>query len=124
MDNLKAKLTWAKEWAQAFIATKTGKVIAALLVVAALVGYAHHRGVVSTLDRLSMQEPASCPVADPIQTPAPAEDLAEKLSASEQEKARLQKKVSDYEKQLAKHRGKGGSFVLSPADARGLSNIK
>jgi uncharacterized protein YlxW (UPF0749 family) len=101
-----------------------------LLLLAAVAGYAHHRGVVSTLERLSMQEPVSCPVADPTTVTVPdedskrrADDLADQLRTSEQAKEKLKKKVEDYEKRLDK-RGKGRGFVLSPADARGLSNIR
>jgi hypothetical protein len=53
-----------------------------------------------------------------------ASELADRLSESEAAKARLQKKVSDYEKQLAKRPAKAGAFTLSPADAGSLSNIK
>jgi hypothetical protein len=129
LDNLKNYLAWAWEMAKAFIPTKAGKVTVALLAFLAIVGYAHHRGVVSTTERLSIQEPASCPPAEPIQVPVPvvddsrANDLAAKLSKSEQERELLQRKVSDYEKQRAK-RGKAGALILSPDDARSLSNIR
>jgi hypothetical protein len=117
---------WLKKGRE-FIATAFGKTAVAALAIA---GYAHHRGVVSTLDRLSMQEPASCPAAEPAPVPVQnedskrrAEDLADQLRASEQAKAKLKKKVEDYEKRLEK-RGKGRDFTLSPADARGLSDIR
>jgi hypothetical protein len=114
-----------------FIATAFGKAAVAVLLALAIAGYAHHRGVVSTLDRLSMQEPAFCPAAEPAPAPVVEDDegkrrvsdLADQLRASEQAKEKLKKKVEDYEKRLEK-RGKGRDFTLSPADARGLSNIR
>ncbi|ARQ95323.1 hypothetical protein [Bradyrhizobium phage BDU-MI-1] len=124
LDNIKAKLTWIKELVQAYLTANTKKIIAILLALFAVLAIGHHLGTKHTLQRLAMQEPVVCPVADPVQVPVEDPELKEKLSKSEQEKARLQRKVSDYEKQLAKHRGKGGSFILSPADARGLSNIR
>lgn len=127
---LRAAASLCLEKARKFIATVFGKAAVAVLLALAIAGYAHHRGVVSTLDRLSMQEPAFCPAAEPAPVPVQdedskrrAEDLADQLRTSEQAKEKLRKKVEDYEKRLEK-RGKGRDFTLSPADARGLSDIR
>ncbi|WP_029083396.1 hypothetical protein [Bradyrhizobium sp. th.b2] len=52
------------------------------------------------------------------------DELKKQLSESEAAKANLQKKVKDYETQLARRHAKGRGLVLSPADARSLSNIR
>ena len=145
MDNLFDKaaafraavsLYWAK--AQEFIATKTGKAVLALLVVGAIAGYAHHRGAVSASEKLTVQiEQLKKQLADALAVPKPEAtppnfeqehndaDLSARLSESKEAQKALEKKVADYEKQLAHRRpAKAGSFVLSPADARGLSNIR
>jgi hypothetical protein len=53
-----------------------------------------------------------------------AVELKTQLAESEEAKANLEKKVKDYETQLAHRPAKGGSHKLSPADARSLSNIR
>ncbi|MDB5610674.1 MAG: hypothetical protein JWP25_7574 [Bradyrhizobium sp.] len=128
-------LYWAK--AQGFVATTTGKAVVALLVVGALAGYAHHLGAESASAKLTVQvEQLKKQLADaqaaqkPEVAPPNFEqehadaDLSARLSESEEAKKVLEKKVADYEKQLAQGPAKAGGFILSPADARGLSNIK
>lgn len=137
---------WAKT--KAFFANKAVRVGLALAVVAVIAAYAHHRGAEGKADLRVQVELLTKQLADAQSRPTPqpaipywqcngpkdtrhpqcpdsgADELKSKLAESEKAKAKLQKKVSDYEKQLAKHRGKGGSFVLSPSDARSLSNIR
>jgi septal ring factor EnvC (AmiA/AmiB activator) len=121
------------EKARGFFASAAGKTVAVLLVLAAIVGYAHHRGVVSATAKLTTQiEQLRKQLADAEAKPAPEirrdeetdADLADRLKQAETAKANLEKKVSDYEKQLARRPAKAGAFTLSPADARSLSNIK
>lgn len=138
----------ALEKARAFFATKAGRAIAALLVLAAIIAYAHHRGVVSTSAKFTAQvEQLKKRLADAQATPAPeipywecnglketrhpncrdedAEaDQADRLKRAETAKADLEKKVKDYETQLARRPAKAGGFALSPADARSLQNIR
>ncbi|WP_316196556.1 hypothetical protein [Bradyrhizobium sp. SZCCHNS3053] len=52
------------------------------------------------------------------------EELQQQLAQSEAAKAKLEKKVKDYETQLARRPAKAGACILSPADARSLSNIR
>lgn len=137
---------WAK--AHSFFTSAIGKAVMALLVVGVVAGYAHHRGASGKAELAAQVEQLKQQLAEAKAQPAPkqetpywqcngpkdtrhpqcpdesADELQSRLAESEKAKATLQQKVKDYEKQLAKHRGKGGSFVLSPADARGLSNIK
>jgi hypothetical protein len=148
LDNIFAKAASFREavtfyWARAqgFVATKIGKVVLALLVVGAIAGYAHHLGAVSVADELNPQiEQLKRQLADAEAAPQPEvappnfeqehadADLAERLAKTEEAKKTLEQKVADYEKQLAKRPakagGKAGGFILSPADARSLSNIK
>jgi hypothetical protein len=126
---------WVK--AQGLVATKTGKAVLALLVLVAVAAYAHHRGAESASAELTSQvEQLKQKLADAEAAPKPEiappnfeqehadADLASRLTESEEAKKTLEKKVADYEKRLAHPRAKAGSFILSPADARGLSNIK
>jgi len=128
-------LYWAK--AQGFVATKTGNAVVALLVVGAVAGYAHHLGAESASAKLTVQvEQLKKQLTDAQAAPKPEAappnfeqehadaDLSARLSESEEAKKVLEKKVADYEKQLAQGPAKAGGFILSPADARGLSNIK
>jgi hypothetical protein len=145
LDNIIAKIVGLKptvsqyvQTAREFVATKTGKAVVTAVVLLAIVAYAHHRGAVSTEERLTPKieelqtklSEVECPtvtVREPIddtESKRRASELADRLSESEAAKARLQKKVSDYEKQLAKRPAKAGAFTLSPADAGSLSNIK
>ncbi|MGY2919460.1 hypothetical protein [Bradyrhizobium sp. USDA 3262] len=123
--------------AKAIFATKFGKALAALLILAAIIAYAHHRGVVSTAAKFTAQlEQLKQQLADASATPAPAVQqpvcpeqepdagTAERLKQAETAKAALEKKVKDYEKQLARRPAKAGGFALSPADARSLQNIR
>ncbi|BAR61997.1 hypothetical protein NK6_8853 [Bradyrhizobium diazoefficiens] len=137
------------EKARAFFGTTAGRVVAALLVAAAILAYTHHRGAVSATAKLEPQieqlkqqlaEAKTKPAAPDIpywQCNGPKEtrhpqcrdeeaeaQLAERVARTEQGNEKLAKKVADYEKQLAKRAAKAGAFTLSPADARSLSNIK
>jgi hypothetical protein len=119
------------------LATKTGRAVVALLVATAVIAYAHHRGesgaeakAGAEIEQLKKQlaakpevipAPAKCEA--PIEGPADA-DLARRLQEAETAKNKLEKKVSDYEKQLARKPAKAGGFALSPADARSLSNVQ
>lgn len=143
MDNLINKIAVLRaavsryvEAAREFIASTKGKVILAAVLLAAVAAYAHHHGsagkaelkaqVAALQKQLATVECPAVTVREPIEDTESrqrADELADRLSESEAAKARLQKKVSDYEKQLARKPAKAGSFVLSPADARGLSNI-
>jgi hypothetical protein len=138
----------ALDKAKAFFATTAGRALIALSVLVAIIAYAHHRGVVSTSAKFTAQvEQLKQQLADAQAKPAPeipywecngpketrhpncrdedAEaDTADRLKQAETAKAALEKKVKDYEAQLARRPAKGGSFALSPADARSLSNIK
>lgn len=138
----------AIEKAKAFLATKAGRALVALLVFGGIIAYAHHRGAVSASAKLSAQvEQLKQQLADAQARPAPEipywqcnglketrhpncrdDDadaaMAERLKQAETAKANLEKKVKDYEKQLARQPAKVGAFTLSPADARSLSNIK
>lgn len=138
----------ALEKAKAFFATKAGRALVALLVLAAIIAYAHHRGVVSTAAKFTAQvEQLKTELAAAQSKPAPeipywecngpketrhpncrdedAEaDQVSRLKQAESANAALQKKVKDYETQLARRPAKAGGFALSPADARSLSNIK
>ncbi|WFU52329.1 hypothetical protein QA639_21725 [Bradyrhizobium pachyrhizi] len=122
--------------AQAFFATKYGKALAALLLLGAIIAYAHHRGVESTSAKFTAQvQQLKQQLADAAATPAPVSPqcreeqgaeagTAERLKQAETAKAALEKKVKDYEKQLGHRPAKAGGFVLSPADARSLQNIR
>lgn len=138
----------ALEKAKAFFATKTGRALVALLVLAGVIAYAHHRGVVSTTAKFTAQvEQLKTQLADAQPKPAPEipywecngpketrhpncrdedadADKADRLKRAETANAALEKKVKDYETQLARRPAKGGGFTLSPADARSLSNIR
>lgn len=139
----------AIEKAKAFFATTAGRALVALAILAGIIAYAHHRGVVSTTAKFTAQvEQLKQQLADaqakPVQQEPPywecngpketrhpncrdegAEaDAAGKLKQAETANAALQKKVKDYETQLAHRPAKGGSFALSPADARSLQNIR
>jgi hypothetical protein len=138
----------ALEKAKAFFATKAGRAIVALSILAAIIAYAHHRGVVSTSAKFTAQvEQLKQQLADAQAKPAPeipywecngpketrhpncrdedAEaDKADRLKRAESANAALEKKVKDYETQLARRPAKGGAFTLSPADARSLQNIR
>ena len=140
----------ALEKAKAILATKYGKALVALLALAAVIAYAHHRGVVSTAAKFTAQveqlkqqladaqaKPATAPEIPYWECNGPKEtrhpncrdedaeaDMAGRLKQAETANATLQKKVKDYETQLARRPAKGGTFTLSPADARSLSNIK
>ncbi|BBB99806.1 hypothetical protein [Bradyrhizobium elkanii] len=126
----KAKAIWAK--AKAIFATKIGKALAALLILAAIISYTHHRGVVSTSAKFTAQvEQLKQQLADASAKPAPVcldqepdAGTAERLKQAETAKAALEKKVKDYEKQLGRRPAKAGGFILSPADARSLQNIR
>lgn len=145
MDNIFEKSAFIREvvsfyWAKAqgLVATKIGKVVLALLVIGAIAFYSHHRGAVGAAKPLNAQiEQLKKQLADAHAQPeiAPPNfeqehadaDLAARLSKTEEAKKTLEQKVADYEKQLAHRPAKGrgaGGFVLSPADARRLSNIK
>ena len=126
---------WAK--AQGLLAGWKGKAIAALLVLAVVAGYAHHLGAAGKSDLKAQVEQLKKQLADAEAKPAPqldnsateqanrrADDLAAQLDQSRDAKAKLEKKVKDYETQLARRPAKRGAFTLSPADARSLSNIK
>ena len=125
---------WAR--AQGFVATKIGKAALALLVLVAVAAYAHHRGAESVsaeqtpqVEQLKKQLAAAEAAKPEIAAPNFDQEhgdagMAARLSESEEANKNLAKKVADYEKQLAHRRAKAGSFVLSPADARGLSNIR
>jgi capsule polysaccharide export protein KpsE/RkpR len=135
---LRAAVSRYVEAAREFIASTNGKVILAAVLLVAVAAYAHHHDsagkaelkaqVVAALQKqLATVECPTVTVREPIEdteSKQRAAELADRLSESEAAKARLQKKVSDYEKQLARKPAKAGSFVLSPADARGLSNVK
>ncbi|WP_334437160.1 hypothetical protein [Bradyrhizobium sp. AZCC 1610] len=114
-----------------FIATTFGKATVALLILVSVAAYAHHRGSVRAEGRLTPQiaelqkKLADAEARLPLVVEAaPDTNLADRLAASEDAKAKLQKKVADYETQLARRPAKAGAFTLSPADARSLSNIK
>ena len=137
---------WAK--ASAFFANKAVRVGLALAVVASIAAYAHHRGADGKAELEARVEMLTKQLADANARPAPqpaipywqcngpkdtrhpqcpdesADELKSKLAESEKAKATLQKKVKDYETQLARRPAKGGALTLSPADARSLSNIR
>jgi hypothetical protein len=132
-----AAFYWAK--AQGVLSTKIGKAALALLVLAVIAAYAHHRGTVSASAKLTVQVEQLKRQLAQVPAPAPAPecasspnfeqehgdaDLASRLAESEEAKKTLEKKVADYEKQLAQSPAKAGRHILSPADARRLSNIK
>lgn len=138
MDKIKAYLSLAAEAAWGFIQTKRGKIAIAVLVVIAVAAVALHRGVKPAPKIEERAAPVSCPAAsEPMVIIKPdtesleaaesakqrADELTDRLNESEAAKDRLQQKVRDYEKQLAK-RPKARALVLSPADARSLSNIR
>jgi negative regulator of sigma E activity len=135
----------AQQW---FTGTK-GKVIAALVILAVVAGYAHHKGAAGKSELSAEIVLLKKQLADAVAKPAPqpeipywqcngpketrhpqcrdedAEaDTADRLSKAETAKANLEKKVKDYETQLARRPAKGGGHILSPADARSLSNIR
>jgi hypothetical protein len=138
----------AQQW---FTGTK-GKVIVALVVLAIVAGYAHHLGAAGKSDLKAQVrqlkedlaqaderavKPAPQPEIPYWQCNGPKEtrhpqcrdedaeaDTADRLRKAETAKANLEKKVKDYETQLARRPAKGGSHILSPADARSLSNIR
>jgi hypothetical protein len=129
---LKPTVSRLYEKARDFIATGAGKAVVAFLVLGAIVAYAHHRGSESATAKLTPQieqlkkqlaDAEAKPHPQPVIVPADPE-LAGRLADSEEAKAKLQKKVTDYEKQLARRPAKAGAFILSPADARSLSNIE
>jgi hypothetical protein len=138
---------WVKT--QQFFTGTRGKVIVALLVLAVVAGYAHHRGAAGKSELSAEVAVLKKQLADAEAKPAPqpeipywqcngpketrhpqcrdedAEaDVADRLKQAETAKANLEKKVKDYETQLARRPAKAGSFTLSPADARSLSNIR
>lgn len=142
---------WAK--AHGFFTSTIGKAATVLLVLAVVAGYAHHRGAAGKSDLKAQVEQLKKQLAEADAKPAPqpeipywqcngpketrhpkcpddsaadrrADELNNKLYESEEAKANLEKKVKDYEKQLAHRPAKGGTHVLSPADARSLSNIR
>jgi hypothetical protein len=142
---------WAK--AQGLFTGWKGKAIVALLILASVAGYAHHLGAAGKSDlkaqvkqlkeQLAAAEAKPAPQPEipywqcngPKETRHPrcpddsaadqrADELKAQLAESETAKAKLEKKVKDYEKQLAHRPAKGGSHILSPADARSLSDIR
>ncbi|SDK39644.1 hypothetical protein [Bradyrhizobium ottawaense] len=143
MDNIVNKIavlcaavTGYAQAARDFVASTKGKVILAVVLLAVVAAFAHHSGASDKSDLKAqvadLQKQIStfkCPavtVREPIEdveSKRRADQLAERLSESEAAKARLQQKVTDYEKQLAQRR-KAGALILSPADARSLSNIQ
>ncbi|WP_316207375.1 primosomal replication protein PriC [Bradyrhizobium sp. SZCCHNR3118] len=126
----------AIEKAKAIVSAMGIKAIAVLVLLVASIAYAHHRGVASTTDKFTAQvEVLKRQLAEAEAKPAPAPlppqhdeqaeaQLADRLKQAETAKAALEKKVKDYEKQLAHRPAKAGGFALSPADARSLSNIR
>lgn len=140
----------ALEKAREFFATTAGRALIALSVLAAIIAYAHHRGVVSTAAKFTAQveqlkqqladakaQPATAPEIPYWECNGPKEtrhpncrdedaeaDVAGRLKQAETANATLQKKVKDYETQLGRRPAKGGGFALSPADARSLQNIR
>ncbi|MGX9944843.1 hypothetical protein ACTG4Q_20475 [Bradyrhizobium denitrificans] len=143
-------LYWAK--AHELAESKAIRALAAMLVVLAIAGYAHQLGAEGKSDlkaqvaQLKQQlaaaeaKPAYQPEIPywqcngPKQTRHPhcldesaadrADQLAGRLAQSEAAKAKLEKKVKDYETQLARRPAKAGTFTLSPADTRSLQNIR
>lgn len=141
---------WAK--AQGLFTGWKGKAIAALLVLAVVFGYAHHLGAAGKSDLKAQVKQLKEQLAEAQAKPAPqpeipywqcngpketrhpqcqddsaadrADQLASQLAESETAKAKLEKKVKDYEAQLARRPAKSGGHLLSPADARSLSNIR
>jgi hypothetical protein len=146
---VRAAVTYYWVRAQQLFSGTKGKVIVALLVLAVVAGYAHHRGAAGKSELKAEVTLLKKQLADAEANPAPqpeipywqcngpketrhpqcrdedAEaDAADRLSKAETAKANLEKKVKDYEAQLARRPAKGGSHILSPADARSLSNIR
>lgn len=127
---------WVK--AQGMLTGKTAKISAVLLILAAVAGSAFYLGADGKTElkaqvRQLREDLAQADERPAPQCPAPldtsaadqrAGELQDRLDESEAAKAKLQKKVKDYETQLARRHAKGGGFVLSPADARSLSNIR
>ncbi|TYO65548.1 hypothetical protein FXV83_16585 [Bradyrhizobium hipponense] len=140
-------------WAQAReLAATKGKAILAALVVLTVFGFAFHLGgkgkpelkaeVVELKQQLADERSKPAPQPEipvwqcngPKETRHPqcpdegaadrADQLAGQHAESEAAKAKLEKKVKDYETQLARRPAKAGTFTLSPADARSLQNIR
>jgi biopolymer transport protein ExbB/TolQ len=133
-------LYWAEAWELVAKHTQASKVLAALLVLVVVASYAHQLGAAGKSDLKAQVAQLKQQLADAEARPAPqpeipadesaaeqanqrAGELAARLSESESAKAKLQQKVNDYEKQLARRPAKAGAFTLSPADARSLSNF-
>jgi septal ring factor EnvC (AmiA/AmiB activator) len=130
----KAKAAWG------FATSTKGKVVIGVVLVAIFLAWVFHRGgeraetrqqpqieqLKKKLDDANHRLVPACDIDGNQANDANqrADDLASQLAATKTAKSQLEKKVSDYEKQLAKKPGKSGSFVLSPADARSLSNIR